>query len=539
MKNFAVTLLVGIFIALFGWWLNQDRADVRFTLSERVPVSFGGETSEAVQQIEVRNLGKKTAERIQVKINLSVIAYEVIKQSAADKVEEFKTADALELVYSVLPPEGSFRVVFKTAGKGVAKENVQVRHERGVAAYAFGSSSPWSYILSTLQGLFLVGYLLLIALTLRDLRTSSLRNDAMHKSEELLRRTRPWFVKQEDWLELRGDALTRMASERIGYDIGDMESSMPFRRLNLDQIDFLTPEEQHTYRVAATENVLAQINSRIYDVYSSERLRPFLSMKRPTRIPPAKWREMHTSLVEKYLSRRVEEVWSGGELDRLREEKPIEISAKEWEESQQRISDKLFVSLAANIEISPTPFAVAESAAARALPEEKRAELNIRSYRVALQKLPDVAFLSQARTFLKASRPTWINDRDYEKLSENAERTIENDALKSVLSRIANRLPIDSTDLAALSSDLRERMTQVDQQIRVEGKRIGEEANRVSTESVKLKRDQEIILKQLAVLNSLFSDPKSVDRIEAYDNPFAAGNFETIKRVAKAFQTTP
>ncbi len=63
----------------------------------------------------------------------------------------------------------------------------------------------------------------------------------------------------------------------------------------------------------------------------------------------------------------------------------------------------------------------------------------------------------------------------------------------------------------------------------IKNKIIENEMNAKETEKL---RPQ--ILRQLAIINELFSDPSSIERIETYDNPFSPGNFKLLQKLADA-----
>lgn len=538
MKTFFWPILVIIAGTIFASWFNRERYDVRYTLTENVPVSFGGATSEAVQQIEVQNLGKSRADRIQVRVQSAVIAHQVIRQSAADNVVEFKTADSLEIVYPSLPADGSFRLVFKTYGDGVPKERVQVRHEKGIATYAFGSSSPWSSVVTWVQVLSSIIYCLLLFGSLREQRVSSLKHKAEYESEELLRKKhKPWGVNDEQWREVRQLALKKFATQSIGSDVGDIETSATFRRLNQDRLEFLSSDESQEYRVLACEQVLLELSVRIHRQHSYERLRSLLRLKRPLQLPEDKWDEIASFLVGKVLEKRVQDSRHREELPYLEEERPEQIGKKEWEACQKEFVDRLYFRLIKEIEWSRSPLSIVDTAAAGALPTKESEELKKRAYAAAVRLLPDVTIPYKAASFLATSRPAWILDDDYDRYKEMAERVVENDSLKLVLRDISNGLRPSDESMDALSSELRGKIAEMESKLRGERQRVAEESRKLLEERAEFASERKIVIKQLNILNALFDDPKSISRIEAYDNPFASGNFESLKFVANVLQS--
>ena len=78
----------------------------------------------------------------------------------------------------------------------------------------------------------------------------------------------------------------------------------------------------------------------------------------------------------------------------------------------------------------------------------------------------------------------------------------------------------------------------MDEEIRLAKEKNRSKSERISRESQQLTSDREKVLKQLTILNNLLTDPFSIDRVESYDNPFASGNFELLKKVSKTLRAT-
>src|SRR5258708_878367 len=113
MKGLATTLLGiagSLGVALLMWSMNADRYDVRFTISEQIPLRLIGQNpAEAVQQLTVKNLGNRRADGVRVKISADIAQLELVKHSEAAAPKIFNTNALYELVYGDLPPDGAFR----------------------------------------------------------------------------------------------------------------------------------------------------------------------------------------------------------------------------------------------------------------------------------------------------------------------------------------------------------------------------------------------------------------------------------------------
>ena len=208
MRAFVLPITIGVILAAFGWWLNQDRYDIRYTLSEKIPLSFGSGQQETVQQLEVKNLSNKEVTRVQVKLPPRVTQHEIVKNSQADTADVFTSPDSFELLYAALPPQGSFRLVFKTTGVGVSKHEVQVRHSRGSAQEALADSSL-QLISTWMNAGFFLFYVCVILIQFRNFSIDDWRRNAEYESEKVLRASKPIYIPRDRWKEIRDKAIAR------------------------------------------------------------------------------------------------------------------------------------------------------------------------------------------------------------------------------------------------------------------------------------------------------------------------------------------
>lgn len=65
-------------------------------------------------------------------------------------------------------------------------------------------------------------------------------------------------------------------------------------------------------------------------------------------------------------------------------------------------------------------------------------------------------------------------------------------------------------------------------------KKLEDERGTLTREQEEVTSLRGTILRQLRIIERMLEDPSSIERIEPYDNPFASGNFEMLKRIALA-----
>ncbi|WP_347350947.1 hypothetical protein [Acetoanaerobium noterae] len=106
LKSLIFPVLVLIVGSTFSYYFLVNKADIRYTLSENIPITLSGSAStQSIQQIEVKNLGDAKAEKIVINISGNINTYELLKYSQSHRVTEYKTDKSFELIYPELPPE--------------------------------------------------------------------------------------------------------------------------------------------------------------------------------------------------------------------------------------------------------------------------------------------------------------------------------------------------------------------------------------------------------------------------------------------------
>ena len=132
MKNLITTVVALSIVALFTYYLSIERANIKYSLSEIIPVSFLNEKSPAnIQQLEVKNFGNKEAKKIQIKARGKIVDYKLFPYSKADAFEDFMSENSIEIVYPELPPGGSFKLIIKSLVEGINEEDINISHSSG------------------------------------------------------------------------------------------------------------------------------------------------------------------------------------------------------------------------------------------------------------------------------------------------------------------------------------------------------------------------------------------------------------------------
>ena len=490
-----------------------------------------------MQQFDLKNLSRKEVDRIQVKFPPRVTAHEIILNSQGDKVETFTNQDSVEFIYPQLPAQGAFRIILKTPGEGIRRDELSVLHSKGLAQYALASGSSLSSAINWSTLFALLFYVTLVAYGMRTVFLDSWASRAEYNGEDVLRHGKPLYAGRDKWSEIRTKALESVATKAPFYD-SDIQSQTYYKWLDRDKPTFLSVDEWDKFQTSAIKTLLSRVEALRNQAVSAKEVLDLLKIKRPLQCPPPKWEEAHARFEKAFLSIRLSNPYSDFRA-MLSELKPDEVSNPVWAESQRTLARRLFQSLSEESALSFAPIEYLNRQDLTPLATEMADKLRKQAYERELAKLPSMLRDFEAEAFLKGPRPVWMSDSDYSDCKAKAERTLQatkeaalNRLVLSNLRLLLAGLPPDSKQLEQFDPELRMQLKKLDEDLRTAKEKLVTEAQTVSRDIKDVAEAKQKILKQLEILNRLFSDPASIDRVESYDNPFAPGNLETLKKVS-------
>lgn len=543
MKVFLVSLAVAVIGATVAWWLNQDTYHVKYTLSERIPVDFAGGLDESVQQLEVKNLSRKGVERIQVRLPASVTAHQVVKSSEADGVETYRTAKALELVYSALPPGSSFRVVFKTAGAGIGKDDVQVAHSRGRAEEALGSGSIFASVATWIVFGLGACYLVIIAFGFRSTSVDGWLSRAGFAPEKVLQRNKPLYVPENKWSQIREKAIEQFGeAKHYGTPSpSDIVNSPTYRLLNSPRPNWLSEEEWDQVRERRSKALMTWLSAPSYAFYlDPDALIGLAGVARPAGTPVDKWEAVQRTLQKQYVAMKLADYRLDTAAE-LQKERPREIDAAVWQDYQTTLVDRRTSELAADLEQARSPVDFLTSERLRGLPDKTTSRLKARAYKLQLATLPSVYELHRARKLADEPKPQWMMSEDHESyraivatILEAEQNTLSTAALQSALGDILRGVPANERMLERIEPSMQRFVQDVDREFGVARRDNAAEKQALIQSSTEIDTLKRTLSRQLQILHDVFREPASIERIEPYDNPFAPGNFKMLREFASA-----
>lgn len=297
-KFIIVALIIPIAIAYFQITINKESADVKFTLSDNIPIDVSDQLqAQNIQQLEVKNLGDAKADRIVVNIKGSNINYELIKHAEIDKVSSFERGDGIQVIYPVLPSHGSFKMIIKTKD-GVSTTDLEIKHDTGKGIEALSTDntkSQWPLVVAMLI------YSFVIMFFIRNTAVEYLQIEAKsnYKYNKILRQQAPIYVRKSQWEEIRADALKSLIDSIPSYP-RDIELKHCISLLEQEKLKYINEEELLELSGALSSRIENNISQEIMSIYSKNSdLAEILELKQPKHYNGRKWSELRGEVLNR------------------------------------------------------------------------------------------------------------------------------------------------------------------------------------------------------------------------------------------------
>lgn len=572
-----------------GYLVNQSVPDVRYTLSEKIPVTFaqpGSSSVETIQQIEVKNVGNAEATRVLIKIDGNVSDYYLQKHSASDKPEIHNEQGRFEIIYPLLPPDAGLKLVFRSPDKDIS---LNISHDKGVATDALANKKlDWGLFV------YILAFLLFTVWFLSEIRKISVGSwGTFHKydqPQQYVQLTKPWYFFDAEWEKTRSKVLEEMLREKLYYS-DRISDTVAYKLLNCDFRD-TSDQWQNSVEVAnkvLNGNIIEAVNSAI----NSSRVLEILRLQKPSLFSEEEWEKIYKVAVKQYKSLQMRETYGASSaVTKLKEQKPKEIPSEDWNDlisywigcilkSANSLRDS---SSALEILRLPIPNlflerdwntiqreaierykavqirdAYLDSAVKSKIKEQRPKELpegdwnELVSYwsnRYWENMLSDLLYSDEPVEFQKDIDLSLMTKQNKESLERWISRIIQLKKKEKKYQNLTKALK-DIVEQRALEKNPPEEIEDVEWQRLLhyqeefsqlstleEREKQNEEISRsLSKLESELLRDKEVIDKQLKFIDDLLRDPGAIDRVEIYDKTFSPRNFENIKTVASILKS--
>lgn len=525
LKQILSIIIIPMLLLLIGYYINLEKPDVIYTLSENIPISITGEeSSKSIQQLEVKNVGNSESRDIKVKISKEVVSHEIIKYSQADSPEVFESSNAFELNYSLLPPEGSFRLIFNTIGEGINLDDLKIQHLKGNAEEALSRNE--SIFIKYLPTLAFLTYLVIFIIGLRFYFVYNLLSDSKYRPEDFLKRKKPFYVSLKYWEDIRKKLINNDLFNSLYYLGDNLEDYLPYKYLKMSKPKYLSEEEWWELIKNASKIFEEKVELVKNMAKHSEQLLPLLDLNRPSNYKENKWDNFINEVNKKYLILKKFDILNYPSLieSEFNTIKPLKLTAEIWNEYVKFLNDEYYSKINAELLQISNPFDYLKDIKLDYLSKEKIDKLNNRTYKLEYIKLFNIVDVNEAKKYLKSSKPDWISTKDYKEIRSIADQIVNIDYLKNKY-EMSNNIVRDMINNKNTYEDKPNCIDDTEWQ-----NFLGLKSKIIEIE--KLNKLKDIIEKQLSIINEFLSDPTVLNRIEEYNNVFAPGNFDNLKKIA-------
>jgi len=545
-----IPLAIGLVVTYFAFNLNKEFVDLRYTISEKIPTKyFESSAAETVQQLVVKNNGNVPAEKVQIKINGEIVEYDILKNSLSDKVEEHYKNGHFEAVYPSLPPSAQFSYIFKTSGVGLNKSLIEITHNKGKGAEALTSDGASTEKASSLTALALsIFYFVLIAIQFRSMAIGRLESRGdFERYSEYLNKSKPFYVSQEKWNLIRTRYIEKMS--KVDYfntsNVEDLES---YKALNQSIPSYLSVDEWELLKEKSTKCVVDFLSYSIKTSSQYDDQSKYLTIKKPVHFSNVQWGGVVKAINENFIaSKKLNERFYLSHKDFIKE---LNAGMHDgmlpvyWEEYKEYLLKRYYEVTYVEIVRERDPVSFLREVDLSVLEKEKQNYLKDFAYKIQLTNFKSISSSFDAENFLKGEKPEWMKSEDLARFINVAQKFM--DLEKSVakyrfflaaLYNIAHKIPLKEKSDDTIEDkdwiyikDLESKISTV--AIKIEEDKVELEISKNETKELKNK-----ILRQLDIVNNIFSDPNSIERIEPYDNPFSKGNFESLQKISNSLKS--
>ncbi len=337
-RTFPLYLAVPVIAGFILWYFTRSTPDVRYSLSERIPVSFAhtdgkppdGKAPEVVQQLEVKNVGNLQADNVLVKIRGGIKGHILNKHAEMDAATETNRDRLFEVQYPVLPPGASFQLSFKSSGDGITASDVSVSDSRGPARAALSAAGP---SVGTYVIWFLIGvYFVLIPWTLRSSSISLWKRVVSLKPVgEIVSSAKPFYMSEKEWKGAVTDTLKEaMRAHLIGRGVSKHPA---YEILQFDAPSVLANEAEWKACIELAIDVLKkEYMGALNGAFTEKQVLDLLETQRPRDFPEIQWLELEASANKRYVEFRKEKYLTQERaLKCLQEDKPSGITPDAWQ----------------------------------------------------------------------------------------------------------------------------------------------------------------------------------------------------------------
>ncbi len=550
-KNALIFIIAPIVVSAAVWFFFQrEYVDLQYSLSEPLPTKFLGESrSQTIQQLTILNRGNVPATEIKIEINGEINRFDLQKNVATDSIVIDEDSSNFHAVYDSLSVGSKVKLVFELDSGEITSEDVVVSHSKGAASEILSDPSGGAGLSSVALVVFPLFYLVLIYFEFRSNALANLKAHSEYRSpQEFLSLKKPTLLKDSQWQEARNEYIRKYRFSRHIL-ASDLESTDIYYFLNTSKPDYFSDSEWLTF-LDNTRQQFSEILEYIHSKYIGQKmLEDILLNSRPEAFPKNEWDQYIVKVSDSLVSFRLSKIIPLPSLSLLEQyvvdDKPEGINENSWLRFSEAIKSIFYVKAAEECFYDYKPVSRFESLNKSLLADDRFNRLSDLAYRCQFNLDDRFVFLSHfdAEAFLNSEKPEWLRPQDIVSLEKKAEiikasylNEKEYKALLDRIEKVFHGYPVGDKPEAVCDRMWRD-FVSFYTVVRGKIDKLSAEEVQVSSLKSDVSEFKKRLSRQLSIIDQIFSDPSYIDKIEDFDNPFAQGNFENLRKVSEMLKT--
>lgn len=556
--NTLISIVGSVIAGVFLYYITKDTVELEYYLTDPIPlVVERGEVKESVQQLTVLNSGQVTIDSIGIKIKGSIREANLVKNFAYDEVTQNINKTSLQAKYNTLPPNSKFSYTIKPTTGRVSDTDIEITHSNGKAVNALAPTSSESVVI-TIYAILTACFIIYAVISFFKVRKENKLKLSSYKDIlTVLNESKPFFIKQQDWDEVRKVYIESKRGIK-SFHCSHLEEDESYKILNSSK-----PEKVSEYEWGVLKGTMAEHFEGLYlysikKSFDTESLNKIILVERPIHFLKSKWQDLINIAYDELLSiNNLKVSWydtSFAPVASVIKNIPSEnINSDFLKKYENALKEKycayILVSLSERYHYGPVSLSEFDMTILKE-PEKERVEKF--AYKLNLANIRDIISIYEAKSFLgndnslltlQATDYEFLNEKDLSKLKEVVKAYIKLDTDINTYNKLLYNIERISSGLS-----LGEKPEEIDDDNwsklkSIESKLIGlaskNQANmeKIGIDEKEVYKIKEKVCKQLSIISDVLSYPKKVSEIEDYDNPFAEGNFQNLKKVAEILAT--
>lgn len=544
-----ITWIFGIFSTIIAGYLliqlTTERAELEFILSESIPTKlFESSASESVQRLTIINTGELPAVNIQVKINGKISDYSISKHSIEDESSQHKLSKTFEATYGRLPPHSLLYYIITTPGNIIFPKDIELTHSKGKGVDKQAGNNS-NIILQITFVIGIIFYFSLISYELFNIfKKYKLTISSFLPYNSALNTKKPFYINQIDWDTERNKYISEQ--EKVHLLTYNIEEDFSFKVLNGEKPAYMSSEEWEQLSTVSEKRLVKTLSAQLTKCRTIEDLESLLLIEKPKHLPKTIWKKHSEDIFASFfsisrLSGYHNISYKNDVEEQIKKGKPHHMPSAHWEDYLSKLEEKYFSLIIYDIANSSNLWTISPDNFDLSLLSKDRRE-DVEKFIKAKNLLTlSYPFSSvKAEKILDEAQHIFLDIRDKDELISHSKAVIkiehdlkECNAIKSTLVRIIDLRSIGERPDTISHNDWCNLLKMEDDIVTASG-RIAAKELEIDTENRKTEEMKTRITKQLEFINrTLNNNPDTPSFIEDYDNPFAKGNFENLKKVSK------